>query len=116
MESLDRFKNQGAFCSWCRVVPGVAQSGSSCTKGRGSKQGNAHMKHALYQSATFAIRLNPQIKAYYEFHKHRRRGSGQTMVSLNIIAHKLAIAVWHVFKGHHFDINRLFSLENLGVA
>jgi transposase len=65
VESIERFKNILAFSSWCRVIPGIAQSVDSCVRGRGSKQGNGHMKYALYQSAAFVIRLNPQIKAYY---------------------------------------------------
>ena len=116
VESVARFKNQKHFCSWCRVVPGIAQSGDSISRGRGSKQRNAHMKSALYQAATFSIRLCPKIKEYYELHKSRRRGSGGTMVSLNIIAHKLAIGVWHVFKGNNFDLDRLFNSSELTEA
>ena len=116
VESVNRFQGQKRFCSWCRVIPGVAQSGDSCTRGRGSKQGDAHMKYALYQAATFALRLNPQIRANYEAHESRRRGSGGTMASLNIIAHKIAIAVFHIFKGRRFEINRLINIEGFSVA
>ena len=94
------------------MVPGISQSGDSCKRGRGSKQGNAHMKCALYQAASCAIRVNPQINAYYHAHQNRRRGSGGKMVSLNIIAHKIAIAVWQSFKGNEFDIDKLFCLDH----
>ncbi len=113
VESIERFRNPKHFSSWCRVVPGISQSGDSCTRGRGSKQGNAHMKHALYQAATFAIRLDPQIKAHYQAHVDRRRGSGGKMVCINIIAHKMAMAVWQAFKGNDFDIDKLFRLDHL---
>jgi transposase len=71
------------------------------------------MKYALMQAAANAVRLNPRVKAYYEFQKDRRRGSGGKMVSLNIIARKLAMAVWHCFHGKPFDEKALFNLEGL---
>jgi transposase len=111
VESIDRFQNMRAFNSWCRVSPGVAQSGDKSVRGRGSKQGNAHMKYALMQAATNAIRVNSQIKAYYQAHLDRRRGSGGKMVCINIIARKICMAVWHCFHGRPFDIDRLFSLK-----
>lgn len=113
VESVDRFKNHHHFSSWCRVTPGVAQSGDKSVRGRGSKQGNAHIKYALMQAATNAIRTNSQIKAYYQAHVERRRGSSGKMVSMNIIAHKLCFAVWHCFHGRAFEIDRLFKLDHL---
>jgi transposase len=111
--NTERFKNFKNFCSWSRVVPGVAQSGNTVARGRGSKQGNAFMKNALFQAASAAVRLNPQIKAYYQIHCARRSASGGKMVSLNIIAHKIAIAVWQIFKGNEFEIDRLFDVEKI---
>jgi transposase len=110
--NTERFRNFKHFCSWSRVTPGVSQSGNSVSRGRGSKQGNAFMKNALFQAASAAVRLNPQIKSYYQVHVARRSASGGKMVSLNIIAHKIAIAVWHIFKGNEFDINKLFNVDN----
>src|SRR5688500_7159203 len=43
---VSRFENMRHFCSYCRVVPGVAQSGSVTKRGRGSKQGNHYLKWA----------------------------------------------------------------------
>jgi transposase len=111
--NIERFKNLKHFCSWCRVVPGIAQSGESSMRGRGSKQGNAFVKSAFMQAASAAIRIYPEIKAYYVYHCERRRSSGGKMVSLNVIAHKLAKAVWMAFKGHEFNMNSLFDLSNL---
>ncbi len=113
VNSVDRFKNIKHFCSWARVVPGVSQSGGSCTRGRGSKQGNAFMKNALMQAASSSIRFSPRVKAYYEFHKSRRRSSSGTLVSLNIIAHKLCVGIWHIFQGREYDESKIFSIENL---
>lgn len=112
VENIDRFKSIRSFNSWCRVSPGVAQSGDKSVRGRGSKQGNTYMKCALMQAAACAIRVNDQVKAYYYAHLERRRGSGGKMACLNIIARKFCMAVWHCFHGRDFDINRLFSLES----
>ena len=113
VESLDRFKNVKHFCSWCRVIPGIAQSGESQSRGRGSKQGNAYMKNALTQAAAAAIRRYPQINAYYTYHTSKRTSKGGKMISMNLIAHKLAKAVWMVFQGHDFEMDKLFSIEGL---
>jgi transposase len=110
---ISRFKNVKCFSSWCRVVPSLSQSGSSSRRGGGSKQGNAFMKNALMQAASAAIRLNPQIRAYREFHVERRRGSAGKLVTTNIIAHKIAVAVFHIFKGKSFEMDRLFNIEGL---
>ena len=110
---ISRFKNPKQFSSWCRVVPSLSQSGGSSKRGGGSKQGNAFMKNALMQAASAAIRLNPQIRAYREFHVQRRRGSSGRLVTTNIIAHKIAIAVFYIFNGRRFDIDKLFNIEGL---
>jgi len=113
VENIIRFKNMRSFNSWCRVCPGVAQSGDKSVRGRGSKQGNAHMKYALMQAATNAIRLNSQVKDYYQALLDKRRGSGGKMVCINVIARKLCMAVWHCFHGRPFDEEKLFSLKGL---
>lgn len=110
---ITRFKNHKHFSSWCRVIPSLSQSGSSSRRGGGSKQGNAFMKNALMQAASAAIRVNKQIKAYRNFHVERRRGSAGRLVSTNIIAHKIAVAVFHIFKGKSFEMDRLFNIEGL---
>ena len=110
---ISRFKNAKNFSSWCRVVPSLSQSGGSSRRGSGSKQGNAFMKNALMQAASAAARVNTQIRSYKNFHVDRRRGSSGKLVSTNIIAHKIAVAIYHIFKGKSFEINRLFNVEAL---
>jgi transposase len=43
---VSRFEGVRHFCSYCRVVPGLAQSGAVTRRGRGSKQGNHYLKWA----------------------------------------------------------------------
>lgn len=93
---ISRFINSKHFASYCRVVPGVAQSGNSIRRGRGSKQGNHYLKWALSLGATYAVRNYPQIRKYFDRHLNRHVGRARKIVTYNIIAHKLSQAVYHV--------------------
>jgi len=95
---IERFKSAKKFCSYARVVPGVAQSGTVTRKGRGSKQGNPYLKWAFTRAACIAVRYNPNVKKFREKHLARRRSKAKRMISLSIVAHKLATGAYHVMK------------------
>lgn len=97
---ISRFSNARHFSSYCRVVPGVAQSGTSVKRGRGSKQGNAYLKYALSQAAVYAVRHRPNVRRCYERHLARHRGRARKLIAYNIIAHKLAQGVYHVLRNN----------------
>lgn len=95
---ISRFKSVRHFSSYCRLVPGVAQSGAVSRRGRASKQGNAYLKSAFNQAAVVAVRSYPAIKRCYQRHLQRHRGGARKLVAYNVIAHKLAQAVYVVLK------------------
>ncbi len=95
---LSRFANAREFSSYCRVVPGIAQSGPTVRRGRGSKQGNPYLKWAFSQAAVHAVRNYPTVRRYYERQLQRHRGRGRQMIAYNIIAHRLAQATYHLLK------------------
>jgi transposase len=95
---IDRFESQKHFCSYARVVPGVAQSGTTSKRGRGSKQGNAYLKWAFCQAAGLAIRYYSEVRQFRQRHLARRRSKARKLISLSIVAHKLAIAAYCVLK------------------
>jgi transposase len=95
---LSRFANVKVFSSYCRVIPGIAQSGQVNRRGRGSKQGNHYLKAAFSQAAVHAVRCYPNVRRYYERQLQRHQGRGRKLVCYNIIAHKLAQAAFHVLK------------------
>ena len=95
---LTRFANAKVFSSYCRVIPGIAQSGNVTRRGRGSKQGNHYLKAAFSQAAVHAVRCYPNVRRYYERQLQRHQGRGRKLVCYNIIAHKLAQAAFHVLK------------------
>ena len=96
---ISRFANARHFSSYCRVVPGVAQSSKVIRRGRGSKQGNPYLKWALTEAAVFARRSNKKIARFYDRCLARHRGQGQRLVANNAVAHKLCQAVYHVLSG-----------------
>jgi transposase len=95
---ISRFQSVRQFSSYCRLVPGVAQLGAVSRRGRSSKQGNQYLKSAFNQAAVVAVRSYPAIKRCYERHMARHRGSARKLVAYNVIAHKLAQAVYFVLK------------------
>lgn len=95
---IDRFQSVKHFCSYARVVPGVAQSSGVSKRGRGSKQGNPHLKWAFCQAAALSVRYNTGIRKFRQRHLARRRSKAKKLVTLCIVAHKLAIAAYNVLK------------------
>jgi transposase len=96
---IERFGSAKQFCSYARVVPGLAQSSSTIRRGRGSKQGNPHLKWAFMQAAGLAVRYNPGVRKFRQTHMARRRSKAKRLISLSIVAHKLAVGTYYVLKG-----------------
>jgi Transposase IS116/IS110/IS902 family len=95
---IARFQNAREFSSYCRLVPGVAQSGPISRRGRHAKQGSPHLKWAFGQAALYAVRYYPKIRRAFDRHLARHRGKGGKLIAYEIIAHKLALAVYHVLR------------------
>jgi len=96
---IERFGSAKQFCSYARVVPGIAQSSSVTRRGKGSKQGNPHLKWAFMQAAAIAVRFYPNVRKFRQTHLARRRSKAKKLISMSIVAHKLAIGAYHVMKG-----------------
>ncbi|MBU0755334.1 MAG: IS110 family transposase [Planctomycetes bacterium] len=95
---IERFGSAKQYCSNARVVPGVAQSGAVTRRGRGSKQGNPYLKWAFMQAASISVRYYPKVREFREKHMARRRSKAKRLISMSIVAHKLAIGAYHVMK------------------
>jgi len=94
---IGRFSHTRAFCSYCRVVPGIHQSSDKAYRSPNSKQGNHYLKWAFSQAAIMAIRYYPKIKRLYERLAAKRKKAAR-LVARSIISHKLAQAAYHVMK------------------
>jgi transposase len=95
---ISRFPSARDFCSYCRLVPGVAQSGETSRRGRSSKQGNAYLKHAFSQAAVHAVRCYPVVRRTFERQQAKHRGRAKSLVAYSVIAHKLGLAAYHVLR------------------
>jgi transposase len=107
---INRFPSPKHYSSYSRVVPGIAQSGNTTKKGRGSKQGNPHLKWAFTQAAVFAIRYYGPIRKFRQAHMERRKSRARKLISISIVAHKLAIATYWILKNQvPFDEELMFG-------
>ena len=95
---IARFPSARQFCSYARVVPGLSQSGDTIRRGTGSKQGNAYLKWAFSQAAASSVRHYGYVRSFRQKHLSRRRSKARRLISLSIVAHKLAIAAYHVLR------------------
>lgn len=106
---IHRFDGRENFSSYCRVIPGIAQSGNVSRRGRGSRQGNPYLKNAFMQAAIAAVRAYKPIRTYFEKQLERHRAQGGKMICYNIIAHKLALAAYAMLKKEtSYDPKKLF--------
>jgi transposase len=96
---INRFAHARAFCSYCRVVPGIHQSSGKSYRSPNSKQGNRYLKWSFSQAAIMAIRYYPEIRRLYERLAAKRKKAAR-LVARSIIAHKLAQAAFQVMKHH----------------
>jgi transposase len=109
---MSRFKSDKGYISYCRLTPGIAQSGETVKRGRRRKAGNPHLKRAYSSAAMHAARGSERIRHFRDVHLVRRTGIGTKLIVNNIIAHKQATAVYHMtMKGQRWDIERLFPMR-----
>ncbi len=107
--TIERFATPRHFSSYCRLIPGTAESDKKARRGRGSKQGNHYLKWAFTQAANIAVRYYPTCRKFRDKQANRRVGAATTMVANCILAHKLARATYHVIREETpFHMDRLF--------
>ncbi len=94
---IHRFAHARAFCSYCRVVPGIHQSSDKAYRSPNRKQGNHYLKWAFSQAAVMAIRNYSEIMRLYDKLSARRKKASR-LVARSIISHKLAQAAYNVMK------------------
>lgn len=97
---IERFASARHYSSYSRVVPGEYQSGAVRRKRAPSKskQGNPDLKWAFNQAAVQSVRHSPRIRLFFEQILARHAGTAGKLVAYNAVAHKLAIASFHVMK------------------
>ncbi len=106
IHTITRFPSASHFSSYCRLVK-VAHESAGKKAGAGHpKIGNPHLKWAFTEIILVAQRVSPPIKKHYEKLK-AKHGLAKAKIR---IAHKLAVAVYHMLKnGQAFDEKRFVS-------
>lgn len=96
---VSRFSSSRRYSSYCRLVPGIYQSGSvRRRRGAQSKQGNPNLKWAYNQAAMYAIRYYDGPRKCFEKHLAAHAGPAGRVVVYNTVAHKLAVAAYRMLK------------------
>jgi transposase len=94
IHQIDRFPRVQDFASYGRLVKWAKESAGKRLGTAGNKIGNAHLTWAFSEAATLVLRGNePGQKYLARLEKKPAKGK-----ALSILAHKLARAVYGMFK------------------
>jgi transposase len=106
IHDINRFPRVQEFASYGRLVKCAKESNGKRAGSSGTKIGKAHLKWAFSEAAVFCLRDHPagqQLLARLE----KKHGKGK---ALTILSHKLARAVYYMFKRKvAFDLHRFLN-------
>jgi transposase len=105
IHDIHRFPRVQEFVSSCRLVKCAKESAGKRYGTSGKKIGNAYLKWAFSEAAVLFLRNNPAGQKYLA-RLERRHGKGK---ALTVLAHKLARAVYYMWKRDSaFDLDKFF--------
>jgi transposase len=85
---LPRFKNTSCFCSYLGLTPSQHSSGEHIRLGHITREGNAHLRRVLIESAWTVIRHDPHLREKY--YRIRARGTNANK-AIVAVARSLAV-------------------------
>lgn len=102
--NFHRFSSPQRLVSYLGLNPRVRQSGGQPAQhGRITKQGRAHARGMLVESAWVAAKIPGPLRAFYE----RVKGRRGMQVAVVATARKLAVLCWHlIVKGEDYAFQR----------
>jgi transposase len=89
---IGRFPTDKSLACFVGVTPKQHQSGDTMRTMGITKEGSAHMRWVFVQAAWIALRFDPALREYYE-RLENEKGAAKAICA---VAHKLAIATWHI--------------------
>jgi transposase len=102
---LQRFKTDGDFASYCRMVDAKRLSNGKCKGANNQKCGNKYLAWAFVEAANFARRYDEQCRRWYD----RKAAKTSKVIATKALGCKLAKAAWHVMAGEcDYDEKRMF--------
>ena len=106
IDDIHRFPRVQAFMSYCRLVTCAKESAGKRDGTSGKKIGNAYLTWAFSEDAVLGLRHNPAGQKYLaRLTKKQAKGK-----ALTVLAHKLARAVYDMWKRDTaFDLDKFLQ-------
>jgi transposase len=102
---ISRFKTDGDFASYCRMVDARRLSNGKCKADNNQKCGNKYLSWAFVEAANFARRYDPHSRRWYD----RKASRTSKVIATKALGCKLAKAAWHVMAQRtNYDESRVF--------
>ena len=102
---IRRFKTDGDFASYCRMVDARRLSNGKCKADNNSKCGNEYLSWAFVEAANFARRHCEHCRRWYD----RKAAKRNKVLATKALGCKLAKAAWHMMaKQTDYDEKRMF--------
>jgi len=102
---IKRFRTDGNFASYCRVVDAKRLSNGKCKADNNPKCGSQYLSWAFVEAANFARRYGEHCRRWYD----RKAARTSKVLATKALACKLAKAAWHVMaRQTDYDENRMF--------
>ena len=102
---IGRFKTDGDFASYCRLVDAKRLSNGKCKADNNEKCGNKYLCWAFVEAANFARRHDEQCRRWYD----RKAAKTNRILATKALACKLAKAAWHMMSQQtEYDPKRMF--------
>ena len=106
IHDIHRFPRVQEFVSYCRLVKCAKESAGKRYGTSGTKIGNAYLKWAFSEAAVLFLRANPAGQKYLA-RIVKKHGKGK---ALTILAHKLARAVYYMWRRDTvFDLDKFLQ-------
>ncbi len=108
IDGIERFPTAKQFFSYCRLVPGAANSAGRTKHRSGSKAGNRYLKIAFSHAAIRAVQYYPEIRTFFKA-KARRK---PIKIARTLVALEIARIVYQVLTTGN-DFNGCFKNKPL---
>jgi transposase len=89
---ISRFPTDKSLACFVGITPKQHQSGNTMRTMGITKEGSSHMRWVFVQAAWIALRYDPALREFYE-RLEKEKGAAKAICA---VAHKLAIASWHI--------------------
>jgi transposase len=103
---IHRFKTDGDFASYCRMVDARRLSNGKPKAENNAKCGNQYLAWAFVEGANFSRRYDEQCRRWHD----RKAAKTSNVLATKALGCKLSKAAWHVMaKGTDYDPQRMFG-------